>query len=51
MVAMAVANDGTLMEPTIVDRVRASDLSVISETYPHKMSEASAPTPPTSSPR
>lgn len=40
MVAMAVANDGTLMEPTIVDRVRASDLSVISETYPHKMSEA-----------
>ncbi len=31
MVAMAVANDGTLMEPTIVDRVRASDLSVISD--------------------
>ncbi len=32
LVAMAVANDGVLMQPTIVDRVRSSDLSVISET-------------------
>lgn len=40
LVAMAVANDGVLIQPTLVDRVRASDLSVISETYPHTMSEA-----------
>ena len=40
LVAMAVANDGTVMEPTIVDRVRASDLSVISQTYPRVRSKA-----------
>lgn len=38
LVAMAVANDGTIMQPTLVDRVRASDLSVISETHPRTMS-------------
>ena len=27
MVAAAIANDGKLMRPTLVDRVRASDLS------------------------
>lgn len=38
LVAMAVANDGELMQPTIVDCVRASDLTVISETSPETMS-------------
>ena len=32
MIAAAIANGGTLMQPTLVDRVRASDLSTISET-------------------
>lgn len=40
MIASAVANDGKLMKPTIVDRVRSSDLSVLSETKPQVMSEA-----------
>lgn len=40
MIAAAVANKGTLMRPTIVDRVRASDLSVISQTDPSVMSQA-----------
>lgn len=39
MIAAAIANDGTLMRPTIVDRVRASDLSVLSETKASTMSE------------
>ena len=34
MVASAIANEGTLMQPTIVDRTRASDLSVLSQTSP-----------------
>ncbi|OZG49064.1 peptidoglycan D,D-transpeptidase FtsI family protein [Bombiscardovia coagulans] len=34
MVAAAVANGGKLMQPTLVDRVRSSDLSVLSETSP-----------------
>lgn len=37
LVAMAVANDGTIMQPTLVDRVRASDLSVIAETRPQTL--------------
>ena len=40
MVAAAVANGGKLMTPTLVDRVRGSDLSVISSTQPTVMSEA-----------
>lgn len=40
MVAAAIANDGKLMQPTLVDRVRASDLSVLSTTKPQVMSEA-----------
>ena len=36
----AIANGGTLMQPTLVDRVRASDLSTISETKPVVMSQA-----------
>lgn len=40
LIAAAVANGGTLMRPTLVDRVRSSDLSVISQTSPSEMSEA-----------
>ena len=36
----AVANGGKLMQPTLVDRVRSSDLSVISETTPSVYSQA-----------
>lgn len=39
MIASAIANDGKLVQPTIVDRVRASDLSVVSETHARTMSE------------
>ena len=40
MVAAAIANDGKLMRPTLVDRVRASDLSTLSEATPEVMSTA-----------
>lgn len=40
MIASAIANDGKLMKPTLVDRVRASDLSTLSETTPEIMSTA-----------
>ncbi|MCH9277200.1 penicillin-binding protein 2 [Bifidobacterium amazonense] len=40
LIASAIANDGKLMRPTLVDRVRSSDLSVISETEPQVMSQA-----------
>ncbi len=39
MVAAAVANDGTLMQPYLVDQVRAPDLSVLDETDPEVFSE------------
>lgn len=39
MIASAIANDGKLMQPTIVDRVRSSDLSVVSETKARTMSQ------------
>lgn len=39
MTAAAVANGGKLMQPTLVDRVRSSDLSVISETTPSVYSQ------------
>jgi len=39
MIAAAVANDGTLMRPYLVDQVRAPDLTVIDQTDPQKMSE------------
>ena len=38
-IAAAVANGGKLMQPTLVDRVRSSDLSVISETTPSVYSQ------------
>ena len=40
MVAQAIANDSKLMRPTLVDRVRASDLTVLSETKSQVMAEA-----------
>ncbi len=40
LTAAAVANGGKLMQPTLVDRVRSSDLSVISETTPSVYSQA-----------
>lgn len=39
MTAAAVANEGKLMQPSLVDRVRSSDLSVISETTPSVYSQ------------
>jgi len=38
MIAAAVANDGSLMSPFLVDQVRAPDLSVIDETTPEELS-------------
>jgi peptidoglycan glycosyltransferase len=39
MVAAAVANDGSLMKPYLVDQVRAPDLTVIDRTDPEQLSE------------
>jgi peptidoglycan glycosyltransferase len=38
MVAAAVANDGSLMKPYLVDQVQAPDLSVIDDTDPEELS-------------
>jgi penicillin-binding protein A len=43
MVSAAIANDGKLMHPYVVDRVRAADLSVVSETEPELLSTAVSP--------
>lgn len=43
MIAAAIGNHGTLMRPTLVDRVRASDLSVISKTHPLVKSQTMSP--------
>lgn len=40
MVAQAIANNGKLMQPTLVDRVRAADLTVLSQTKPQTMANA-----------
>ena len=40
MVAQAIANNGEMMRPTLVDRVRAADLSVISQTKAQIMANA-----------
>jgi peptidoglycan glycosyltransferase len=42
MIAAAVANDGTLMTPYMVDQVRAPDLTVIDRTEPEELSEATS---------
>lgn len=39
MVASAVANDGTLMKPYMVDRLTAPNLDTVAKTEPQKMSE------------
>ena len=39
MVASAVANDGTLMKPYMVDKLQAPGLDVIEQTEPEKMSQ------------
>lgn len=40
MVASAIANDGRLMTPYLVDTVRAPDLTVVSQTEPQEYSRA-----------
>jgi len=39
MIASAVANDGSLMKPYLVDSIQAPDLTVIDQTDPEEMSE------------
>ncbi|MCZ2827364.1 penicillin-binding transpeptidase domain-containing protein [Modestobacter sp. VKM Ac-2986] len=39
MIASAVANDGSLMKPFLVDSIQAPDLSVIDQTDPEEMSQ------------
>jgi peptidoglycan glycosyltransferase len=43
MVAAAVANDGTLMTPYLVDQLRAPDLTVIEQTDPDEFSRPVSP--------
>jgi penicillin-binding protein A len=43
MIASAVADDGKLMTPYMVDQVRAPDLTVIDRTEPEVLSEATTP--------
>lgn len=44
MVASAIANDGALMTPYLVQTVRTADLDVVSEAEPKQLSEAVSPT-------
>ena len=39
MIAAAVANDGTLMKPYLVDSIQAPDLTVLDQTDPEEMSQ------------
>ena len=43
MIASAVADDGTLMKPYLVDSIQAPDLSVIDQTDPEEMSKPISP--------
>lgn len=43
MAAMAIANDGVIMKPNLVDKVIAPDLRVIEEPKPEKFSTATTP--------
>nr|WP_202447399.1 penicillin-binding protein 2 [Streptomyces sp. SID5468] len=43
MVAAAVANDGKLMQPYMVDQLRAPNLNVIDQTQPKEFSQAVSP--------
>jgi penicillin-binding protein A len=42
MLAAAVANDGDLMQPYMIDQVRAPDLTVVDQTEPEVRSEATS---------
>jgi peptidoglycan glycosyltransferase len=42
MIASAVANDGTLMKPYLVDSIQAPDLTVVDQTDPEEMSRPSS---------
>jgi penicillin-binding protein A len=42
MIAAAVANDGDLMQPYLIDQVRAPDLTVVDQTEPELKSEATS---------
>jgi penicillin-binding protein A len=43
MVAAAIANDGVVMEPTVVDRIVAPDGSVVQRTKPRELGRAVKP--------
>jgi penicillin-binding protein A len=43
MVASAVANDGKLMKPYLVDQLRASNLDVVEKTDPEELDQAVSP--------
>ncbi len=43
MVSAAIANDGKLMRPYLVDTVRAADMTVVSQTKPSQYSTAISP--------
>jgi penicillin-binding protein A len=43
MIAAAVANDGSLMKPYLVDQIQAPDLTVIDEAEPEELSRAVSP--------
>ncbi|MER5478443.1 penicillin-binding transpeptidase domain-containing protein [Streptomyces sp. NPDC002734] len=43
MVAAAVANDGKLMKPYMVDQLRSANLDVVEETEPEELSQAVSP--------
>lgn len=40
MLSAAIANDGVLMEPYLVDRIRTADLSTVQETKPKELGRA-----------
>jgi penicillin-binding protein A len=44
MIAAAVANDGVLMKPYLIQQVTASDLSTVSQTTPQEIGRAISPT-------
>jgi peptidoglycan glycosyltransferase len=43
MVAATIANDGLVMEPTVVDRIRAPDGAIVQRTRPKELGRAVEP--------
>jgi len=43
MITAAIANDGKLMQPYVVDEVRGPDLGTLQKTEPSEMSQAVSP--------